>query len=325
MNTGSYEVTVLVASYNPSWNSMKRTLCSILNQEGIHYQIVVSDDGSEVTYFEKIKELLCECGFEEFKLVRLDRNKGTCYNIYSGLLQSEGKYIKIIGPGDCLFDKNTLANWVSYAKEKSAAVCFGDAVFFTQEDDGTECIVSERRYPQNVNPFISDGYCIKEAIYSYVLLGDVVWGANLITEKEIMIQYLKRILGRIKYAEDMIYRMMISNGEKMVYFPENVIWYEYGTGISTSKNNKWNAIIGEERRVSNEFVAEENVFKGIERKRFCFVMKRLADKRKSWIKYVLFPGLISRKIKKEAIGAVTGTNYDINSLYQISRSKVNYE
>ena len=93
-----------------------------------------------------------------------------------------------------------------------------------------------------------------------------------------MIQYLKRILGRIKYAEDMIYRMMISNGEKMVYFPENVIWYEYGTGISTSKNNKWNAIIGEERRVSNEFVAEENVFKGIERKRFCFVMKRVHSK-----------------------------------------------
>ncbi len=322
MNTGKYDVTVLVASYNSSWNSMKRTLCSILNQEGINFQIVITDDGSEETYFENAKELFEAYKFDEYKLVHLDTNKGTCYNIYNGLLQSDGNYVKTIGPGDCFFDRNTLMNWVSYAKKEAAAVCFGDSVFFSRAVDGTECIISERRYPQNVNPYMGDGYSVKEAIYNYVLLGDVVWGSNLLTEKELMIQYLKVILGSIKYAEDMIYRMMISNGEKMVYYPEHVIWYEYGSGISTSKDNKWNSIISNERRISHEFVLEKNVFKGLERRRFDYVVKHLEDKRISWIKYILFPGLISRKIKKEAIGAKTEINFDINLLYIISRSIV---
>lgn len=323
MNTEKCDITVLVASYNPKWSALKKTLCSVLNQKGIKFQIVVADDGSEVTYFEQIRELFAKYNFKEFKLVHLDSNSGTCYNIYNGLLHSEGKYVKLIGAGDCLFSQNTLLNWVSYANEKKADICFGDAVFFSYTSDGKESIVTKRRYPQNLDPYRGENYSVKEAIYNYVLLGDVVWGSNLIVDTEIMAYYLKSILGKIKYAEDMIYRMMISDGRKLVYFPENVIWYEYGTGISTSQNSNWNAIISNERKITNICIEGNNIFKSLERKKFCLVMKYLSDKRKSWIKYLLFPGLIIRKIKKDSIGAMTEKDHDIKKLYEISNSTFN--
>lgn len=322
MNEIRYDVTLLVASYNPTWGALERTLCSILNQKDVSYQIVVSDDGSKEDFFEECRNLFNEYRFEDFKLLHLDVNKGTCYNIYNGLLESDGIYVKTIGPGDCLFDEFTLLKWFSYAEEKSSDVCFGDAVFFTLDSMGQEQIISKRRYPQNVQLYCKDTYCVKEGIYNYVLLGDVAWGANLITRKNIMIQYMERIIGKIKYAEDMIYRMMVAEGAKITYFPENVVWYEYGSGISTSSESKWNKIISNERTISNNFIANDNIFKGLTKKRFSCAIHCMSDKKKNWIKYLLFPGLIIQKIKKDSICAMTEGNIDIELLYKIAKRKV---
>lgn len=320
MKKNKYEVTLLVASYNPKWYALKRTLCSALNQKKIMFQIVIADDGSKVNYYNEIVQLFDSYNYRDYKFIKSDVNNGTCINIYNGLLCSEGEYIKTIGPGDCLYDELTLYHWVNYAKDTCADICFGDSIFF-ERSHNTENIISKRRYPQNVSPYLKEKYLVKEGIFNYVLLNDAVWGSNFLTKYDVMLTYMEQIVGKIKYAEDMIYRMMICDGKKMNYYPENVIWYEYGSGISTSGESKWDSIILEEKIVSNRLICENNIFKGINRIRFSFVINCLSKRNKSWIKYIMYPSLIKFKIKKDSIHANTDKDVDIDLFYKICNEK----
>ncbi len=321
MGQKKYDVTLLVASYNPEWYALKRTLCSALNQKNVNFQIVIADDDSKETFYDEVIKLFEKYEYNDFKFLRAETNRGTCLNIYNGLLDSEGEYIKTIGPGDCLFDESVLSSWVYYAKNNFADICFGDSVFFEKDGTASEKIISKRRYPQNVSPYIKDNYCVKEGIYNYVLLGDVVWGSNFLTRRDVMVTYMKRIIGKIKYAEDMIYRMMLADGRKMTYFQHNVIWYEYGSGISTSGDSKWHKIISNERKISNGLITENNVYKGLSKAKFDFVVKCLSDKRTNWIKYLFYPSLIFSKIRKNLIGANTAVDVNIELLYRICREE----
>lgn len=317
MKKNIYDVTFLVASYNPEWYALKRTLCSALNQKKINFQIVVADDGSKENFYDDVIKLFEEYEFEDYKFVVAEKNSGTCMNIYKGLLNSDGEYVKTIGPGDCLYNELTLSNWVNFAKNNSADICFGDSVFFGKQETNLEKIITKRRYPQNVSPYLKKNYSVKEGIYNYVLLGDVAWGSNLLTRRDVMVIYMERIIGKIKYAEDMIYRMMIADGKKMIYFQRNVMWYEYGSGISTSGDSKWHKIISDERKMSNRLIMENNIYKGRDKAKFNFVVNCLSDKRTNWVKYLIYPSLIVCKIKKNLIRANTDANVNIEDLYLI--------
>lgn len=315
-----YDVTVLVISYNPKWYALKRTLCSTLQQKKINFQIVIADDGSRENYYDKITQLFEYYHFKDYILTDSDKNNGTCLNLYNGLRYSEGEYVKTIGPGDCLYDELTLFNWVNYAKDKCADICFGDAILFERRNN-TEKIVSKRRYPQNVYPYIKEKYVAKHGIFNYVLLNDAVLGSNFLTRNDIMLTYVQRAIGKIKYAEDMIYRLMLCDGKKMLYFKQNVVWYEYGSGISTSGDSKWELIIKEEKKCSDRLITENNMFVGIKKLKFNFVVSCLSDKKKNWIKYLMYPSLILWKIKKNSIRINTNENVDIELLYRICGEK----
>lgn len=317
MKKYKYDVTILVASYNPEWYALKRTLCSVLNQKKVSYQIVIADDGSKTNFHNEVIDLFDKYKFNDYEFLASETNNGTCINIYNGLLKSDGEYVKTIGPGDCLYEKTTLLDWVNFAKQKDADICFGDAIFFSKNENKTEEIISKRRYPQNVTPYLKENYSIKEGIYNYVLLGDVVWGSNLLTKTEIMLIYLQRIIGKIIYAEDMIYRMMIADGKKISYYRKNVIWYEYGSGISTSNDCKWNDIISNERIISNNMIAKSNVYYGLDKIKFGYVLNCLSNKKTNWIKYIIYPMLIIYKIRKDMININTDDSIEIQGLFEI--------
>ena len=57
------EVSVVLVTYNTKWEKTRRTLESILMQKKIDFEIVISDDGSEITNYEKIIEFFRENNF----------------------------------------------------------------------------------------------------------------------------------------------------------------------------------------------------------------------------------------------------------------------
>ena len=131
---------------------------------------------------------------------------------------------------------------------------------------------------------------------NYLILNDAILGACLLSERTITVKYMLEISEKCKYAEDMIYRLMISRNELIEYFPRKVIWYEFGEGISSSKNDKWKRIIEDERKHCNEMILKNNCLGYFDKLRF----RLFTRKTMHFTKYLLFPEVIPLSLRKNS-------------------------
>ena len=49
-----YECSVVIVQYNPMWEKLKRTLNSVISQKKCDFEVIVADDGSKDTCFDKV-------------------------------------------------------------------------------------------------------------------------------------------------------------------------------------------------------------------------------------------------------------------------------
>lgn len=84
------DYSVIVATFNPDFSSLIKTLYSIVNQRDVSFEIVVADDGSTLDYFNEIKEYFNVIHFDQYKLVKNQKNMGTVKNLISAIERCEG-------------------------------------------------------------------------------------------------------------------------------------------------------------------------------------------------------------------------------------------
>lgn len=283
------QVTVLVVTYNPSWEKLRRTLFSILLQENIKIQIIIADDGSENNYFEDIEKLFLGFDFNEYILLPSSENRGICENFYRGVVLARGEFIKGISPGDYLYDENTLAGFFSFSRENSVDVCFGDAIYYSDDRRGFICYKT-LSHPKNMKvyntKYRSEEQRKRVVRLNYLVLGDFACGAAIFVKTELCVQYLKRIVGKVKYSEDNIFRLMVLDGIDMCYYHRKIIWYEFGTGISTQKNQKWTELIRKDIYTTNNIMLQSKRKTDFFCYRYGFFLKTGAKK---IMKYLFFP------------------------------------
>lgn len=253
------QVTISVVTYNPSWEKLKRTLCSILLQKNISIQIIVADDGSAINYFEDIEKIFLKYSFKEYILLPSSENKGTCENFYRTTMVAKGEFIKGISPGDYLYDENTLAEFYLFSKKNAVTVCFGDAIYYSDDSRGFICYKTLTQ-PHNLKIY-NMKYCSEKQKrrvirLNYLVISDLICGAALFVKTELCAQYLKKIVGKVKYAEDNIFRLMILDGLDMHYYNRKIVWYEYGTGISTQNSKKWADLLKKDFDVTNDIMLQ---------------------------------------------------------------------
>ena len=251
-----YDLTVLVISYNPNYGKLMRTLRSAILQKGVHHQIVVADDGSKNNYFAEVEELFRRHHFTDYVLVKNLENIGITMNFYSGLVKAEGEFLKGISPGDYLYAQDTLEKWLAFVREHQLDASFGDAVYFNLEDDQIVTfpkIISrpKTRFLLSVNHY--DEYNSKVNVWANA---DHILGAVYFTKTALVKQYCEPLLGKVKYMEDVLYRIMLLDGIHTVYYPANVMMYEFGTGVSTSMDPKWRKIIADEKTTIVQLLEE---------------------------------------------------------------------
>ncbi len=285
-------LTVLVATYHPVWEKLKRTLRSILLQKNVDYEILVCDDGSEVNFFEQIETFFQENRFEDYQLLSSPENEGTCRNCYKGLERAKGKYTKIISQSDYLYDENVLASWVRFMDEKKAVISFGAPVFFNETG-----ALSVRNQPQHPERY--DGnFSYKNTVLNYVLLQDSAVGCALMTDTKLTKEYMGIIMKSIKFTEDTAYKLMALEGIPIYYFPQNVVWYEYGTGISSGKSSKWAHIIEDETCTLEHIAADRMKDASLFGRKLKKVLKRSRPGyREKIFKCIVFPELFVLKLK----------------------------
>ena len=79
-----------------------------------------------------------------------------------------------------------------------------------------------------------------------------------VTKKDIFFSYLTEIKNRVKYAEDYMIRLMVYDRKKIYHINCNLIWYEYGEGISTTQNNKWAILLHKDFEEVNDLIKKRN-------------------------------------------------------------------
>lgn len=244
------DYSIIISMYNPDWNKLVLTLDSIVEQKNIDFEIVICDDGSEQNFENEIQEYFENNSFEKYKLVMNPNNQGTVKNVISAFKVARGKYVKNISPGDYFYDDFVMSKFDDVIKKSDADIFFGNAVFFY--DKVKENGMKERfLYPEKHNPIDFAPYIRnngKQIRFNYLVRHDYILGASFVTKRELQLEYLLKIENYVKYAEDCSFVWMVAAGCKVKYIDIPFIWYEYGTGISTQRSDKWEKILYEDNR-----------------------------------------------------------------------------
>lgn len=240
-----YDISVIVLCYNPILEKLINTLQSIVIQKHVSFEIVIADDGSsDVTYINKVCEWFENKSFKDYKIIKNSKNQGTVKNLLSGVEQAEAQYIKGISPGDFLHDEKVLDKIVSVVKKEKYDVCFGMAGYYSYSNG--EVTLHARQNPNDLSIYRKNSK--KKLIRNYIYFQDYILGANLVYKTEVIKKCLLKISPFIQYCEDLSVVCMINDGLQVKFIDDILIWYEYGVGISTQKNNKWNQIIHAEQK-----------------------------------------------------------------------------
>ena len=231
-NTGAIEISVIMAIYHPNWEKCLFTLDSILGQKGVCFELIITDDGSENNLFDKFESYLTEKGFNNYRLISHEQNQGTVKNYCDGLKAANGKYVKLISPGDALYNETTLQDWLSFLTKSGKTWSFGEAVFY-QIEDAKRKIVSAPAFPRMIG-------CYKKGKpdtcrWNYVVLEDVALGAAILCDRNEFLSRLAKLTGIVKFAEDTAITAMVYDGLLPAYYSHNAMFYEYGTGVSTGE------------------------------------------------------------------------------------------
>ena len=252
------KVTVAVISYNPVWEKLRNTLKSIVWQKNVDFEIIVADDGSEHDSFDKVEQYLKEKKITNYRLVKNPINQGIVKNVLSAVNVAQGKYIKLISPGDFLYDENTLHEFVDFAEKNPAAFYFGNMFYYSLDTNDRILTYTDKKNPRDLRPWKKHN--IKKIRKNYLVDCDYICGAVCMYNTEKLAKYLTEISSFVSYAEDCSMIYMIANNENCCYInTRGGVWYEFGFGISTKKNEAWNNRIRNDNKNLFVHLLEKNL------------------------------------------------------------------
>lgn len=245
------DVTIIVATYNPKIDKLKKTLRSIIFQQGIKVEIIITDDGSSYFPLEDIDKFMHSNHFPDYKVICNEVNRGTVYNVFAGLEKATGKYVKLISPGDCFATSKSLRLLFDEIENSKVKMVFGDVIYYT-ENHNVLTINRHYAHPQNTCPYMKSK--TRDIWFNYLILDDTIHGVSTLCQKNVLLDYIERALNKVIYSEDCLYRVMVNEGISISYCPKGVVLYSYGEGISTSNNDKWKQLIKKDLRVTDEMI-----------------------------------------------------------------------
>ena len=269
-NYGTIGISVVMGTFNPSWDKCKFTLDSIIAQKDVEIELIVTDDGSSDNLFSRFEDYFITTGFSNYKLISHESNQGTVKNYYDGIKAAKGEYVKLISPGDALFNETVLADWISTLRSSGRKWSFGNAAYYRNENGKNE-IIKAPAFPRLIGCYESGDE--KTCRWNYVVLEDVALGAALLCERLLFLQYLERFTGVSKFAEDVAFIAMMYDGILPEYYDKNVVFYEFGTGVSTGEK-KWRSMILQDQKNAESVIISE--CNGDElQKKMCRTLKKI--------------------------------------------------
>ncbi len=231
------QVSVIVLTYHPNMEKLLVTLEAAVGQQGIEFEIIISDDGSAERDFSCLNGFFQQRGFGNYMILEHEKNRGTVGNCLAALEKARGEYVFFTSPGDILFDSNTLADFYAFAKERHEKNCFGAAVQYARTENGPR-VVSPYSVPENPAVY-APGRSFLTAKASFFGCNWIV-GACFFRERDFARTYFERIADVSVYTEDTpSTAFALADGIPVTFFDRNIVWYERGTGVSAQVSDLW--------------------------------------------------------------------------------------
>ena len=294
MERENNSISIIVCSFNASLEDILLTLISSLKQDASDKQIIYCDDGSKNNYRAEIEDFFQKSNFKNFTLVFNKENQGTVKNIASGLKEVRHKYVKVIGAGDAFYSPSTCKDIVLFMEENDLDYAFSSSVFFYEKD---ELLTFNVRQPslESVYELGKQNYVkIKKNLMIY---NDFILGAALFYKTVTFKKSLDKLLGKIIYEEDAIVAESIINGAKIAHYPHYGVYYEYGSGISTTPNKKFLELLMKDKLELFSYIHKETPNKFS--KKALKLAKVMDDGKKAQLKRTLIaPSKLSYKLKQ---------------------------
>lgn len=255
-NVDGVECSIVVCTYNPDWEKLRLTLESILMQEKCNFEIVITDDGSQDSLFGKTKEYFKKKSFDNYRLIANQYNQGTVRNILQGVIACKGALVKPISPGDFLHGRDVLRQWVDFMREHAEySMSYCDAIYYHWEKNR---IV--------VGKFRANPQSRKLNVKQYLIYRDLCLGASVMVRRKEWIMYLNIICGKVIYAEDFSYQLMLYHDKKIINIPKTFLMYEHGAGVSTCQSKFWSDKLKEDQRKMDKILLSSKI--GAEARKF---------------------------------------------------------
>ena len=218
---GKPEVSIILLTYNPQKEKLFCTLKSIVKQTGCSYEIIVSDDGSETTYEDDVKDYLKRESQADFQYLKSENNVGTIKNYLKALNRARGKYSYGISPGDLFHDEHVIRDLFLFCEEKNADICFGDADYYSIHDHSITLYDGLVRSP--VHPSLFENRNIKKQKTAF-LFGNNILGATYFRKTDIAEKYIGEASGFLTYIEDMSSTLFaLGDGVTLTHYPREEI------------------------------------------------------------------------------------------------------
>lgn len=309
-----YEVSVLILTYHSDYIKLIYTINSILAQEYVKIQIVISDDGSEYLYKNELEEYFKEKNFTDYIICPPHENTGTVKNFIRGLEYCEGVYVKPISPGDFIYQKNTIREWVDFLVMNNAVLSFGETIYYRYENGFVPVVVK-------AHPQITKFKCKEDLKYNYLVYNDICVGATTLVKRENLKKYLKELEDKVVYAEDHVYRLMIYCNEEVVYFDFPTVLYEFQSGISTSKNVFWENKLYEDWKNANKILSKKikartKLDKNLQKVIF---FHRFNNSLFNRLRYLFVQGLLKYQIYVKLNTKMTSSHIDVEYLNLLTK------
>lgn len=276
------KVSIVLTTYNSDIRKILDSLESFIRQQEVEIEILIADDGSKVFPKCDIEHFFRKRGFTEYRIIENVQNRGTVMNLMGAVEVARGDWILSFGPGDCIVGDDCVKRWINYTVERQAEISFADIYAYSRYDDGQPYAVSVKCSPQM--PYKIDNENCKKTMYQYLINGDLICGIALLTKTNVYLKYLKRIENIVKYAEDHLFRLVVLEQNKMVYYPKQTVLYEYGEGVSTSGKGDWPELLTKDK------CAVDNLIRNGSTSKIRKYYERICNKRyHKWVLYVLYP------------------------------------
>ena len=271
MSGNSPLVSVLIPAYNHE-NYVQESIQSVIDQTYKNIELIVVDDGSKDSTWQKIQEMkeICEKRFSNIHFETKD-NEGTSATLNKLLSLASGEYISILASDDKFKPQLIEIEYEFLSKHPDYVLCVGDNEIIDPKsktcywDKNRNCVydIKKAKYKtfgdflkkerKDVN-FCSDNF----GSYSSIYAGNYIPNGKLIRRS-----VFDKIGNYTKEAplEDWWLMLQISKYGKMKYLDQVLFSYRWHESNTVKDNRKMCKLINKTRIYENNLLLKSDIDK----------------------------------------------------------------